>query len=770
MKKFSVKKNISSLGIFFIALSFLIFEISLIRILSVLLTPSVSFLAVSTALFGIALGGMVVYLFQKFFSLENLNKRIKNFSILYVASLIGFIIAIMNIVIPRGNVTIGNTILIFIISSTPFIFANVILALLFKFQSSKINQLYFFDLIGAGIGVIISVILLGIIGPTSILLISVILALVATVLLNLQYKKIIIISLILMAIIAAFIPINEKHELIRIKSLFNKFNLESTNILMSEWNSFSHISVDSGPQYILQSFPISLNIQTPNTWGIRIDGSAYTVIYNLNNNLDEIKFLENDLSNLGFKLAEPGQVLIIGPGGGRDVLMALLNGHKVTGIEINPIIVNDVMRGIAKDFSGNIYNRDDVNIIIAEGRSFINQSSDNYNIISIPLVDTWASSVSGSLALVESNLYTVEAMEDYLNHLTDDGVLTISRWDFDGMRLISLFLEASKKLKIESPENNIAIVRTNGLDNYLFKKVPISDKQEKIIENFSNQKGLDLMYLPGKTIDNNFNSYLKALDRDAFVKNFSKDISPVYDDKPFFFFTPKLNLFSPSDYYTIDGGLFSAFFVTLFLTFLLILFPILFKIVQSVKEVSLKISSIYIGYFAAIGLGFILIELALIQKFILYLAQPIYSYSVILATMLIFAGLGSFFGKRLPQKKLTFAKLSLSIFTLTIITAFGATYIIGQTISLDISIKIIIASLIIAPVSFLMGMMMPLGIRRLNDLNLNIVIPWGWSVNGATSVLGSVLAIILAISFGFTTVLIIGATIYLIALIFIYLT
>jgi len=488
-------------------------------------------------------------------------------------------------------------------------------------------------------------------------------------------------------------------------------------------------------------------------------------------NLKSVDFLRRDLSSIAYFLNDPGEVLIIGPGGGRDVLMALHFGQRVLGVDINPIIVNDIMKSELKDFSGKLYFRPDVRVIVSEGRSFIHSDKKQYNVISLPLVDTWASTSAGNLVLVESNLYTVEAFEDYLSHLKNQGILTISRWELDGMRLVSLFIEACKRLEIKSPENKLFIVRNSHkseiLNNYLFKTRDFTHEEIANIEAFAQDNKFDVIYSPYRSYDNNYYAYLTAKDRIDFMRNYDRNIRPVYDDNPFFFFTTPLSKLYRPIYFSLDGGLFYTFLIVSIFTLLCIIYPIKRtpKIYTIHKDVNING---YLGYFSCLGIAFILIEIALIQKFILYLEQPIYSFSVVIVTLLIFAGIGSFFTKKYEaKKKKNFYKLGLTIFTIIIIYIIFLNQFIKFTIDFNILQKVVFAILLNIPLSMLMGMMLPLGIKRLHECNLDYLTPFCWALNGAMSVLSSVLAIFFAISFGFNFVLFLGGIAYIIALLFI---
>lgn len=753
-------------GVFFISLSVLIYELALIRLSSIVLFSNLAFLGITIALFGIALGGVLVYRFPKYFSKNYFSDKISLWALIYSLAIIIFTISFLHI-------DFSNRLLIlipifFLFASIPFICANICLSLLFKYKSEAIEKLYFFDLIGAGSGAFLAVVLQNYFRIIDVILLSGFIGLVAVSFFSIGKKKYLIGSFLCGFVLLGFVFINNQANIIKIS--YTKKGKE-TNVKFEKYNSFSRITIrEEKTPRIVSSLPIDSDVSTIKQKGIEIDADAYTPVMSFDGNLESVDFLRRDLSSIAYFLNDPGGVLIIGPGGGRDVLMALLFGQKVLGVDINPIIVNDIMRNELKDFSGELYFRPDVRVIVSEGRSFIHSDKNKYNVISLPLVDTWASTAAGNLVLVESNLYTVEAFEDYLSHLKKHGILTISRWEIDGMRLVSLFIEASKRLEIMNPENKIFVVRNSHkneiLNNYLFKIEDFTHEEIATIESFAQDNKFEVIYSPTRNYENNYNTYLNAKNKSNFINNYDINLKPVYDDNPFFFFITPLSKLYQSNFH-LDGGLFYTFIVVLFFTLLCIIYPIRRTPEIYIKDQILSING-YLGYFSSLGVAFMFIEIALIQKFILYLEQPIYSYSVVIVTILTFAGIGSFFTNKYDVKnKKTFFNLGLSIFAIIIAYIIFLSHLIKLTIDFTILQKVVLTILLNIPLSMLMGMMLPLGIKKLNESNLNFLTPFCWALNGAMSVLSSVTAIFFAISFGFNFVLFLGGVTYIIALIFI---
>src|SRR5206468_2773940 len=270
------------------------------------------------------------------------------------------------------------------------------------------------------------------------------------------------------------------------------------HVLFAKWNSFSRIGVYERPHgdwSLSQAYQGPL----PDSRYMDIDSAASTPILHVDAQLSNAQYLRYELTALAYHLAalQPGfKALVIGPGGGRDLVSALVFGAShVDGVEINPIIANDVMRGRFLRFSGGIYAHPRVSIAIDDGRSFVRRSTGRYDVIQASLVDTWAATAAGAYTLTENSLYTVEAFNDYLDHLTDRGFLTITRWVFDGLRLVSL-ARAASEAHGWSLADRIAIVRHRRVATFLLKKTPFSPAEVAQLRDVAGRLGFEMLYAP----------------------------------------------------------------------------------------------------------------------------------------------------------------------------------------------------------------------------------------------------------------------------------
>lgn len=761
------------LGTFIISLGVLVFEITLARVFSAVLHLNVVFIAITIALFGIAIGGIIVYARERTFTGPRMQDYVGFFALAFALSIIAFTVFL--VYFPFRSLHVLSVPLLIFVSAIPFLLANVCLSIIFTAKSTDIARLYFFDLMGAGIGVGIAILFLEFFSAVNVMLLTGTMLLLSTYFF-LYHRPVLRRSLGAAAVVILGLTF--------LNSAGGSFGLPYGKIDSNQafsydkWNSFSRITVTDGPgtwesygdmPESLAEYLIDVRSKVARRT-IQIDAGAATEVTGFNGDFASVAYLQKDLSAAAYAVRNSGSSLIIGPGGGRDVLMALGSGYTVRGAEINPIIVNDLMRDELREFSGDLYFRPDVEILVEEGRSFLERDTDRYDVLHLPLVDTWASTAAGNLALTESHLYTVEAFTSYLEHLNDDGLLSITRWEFDGMRLISLYLAAAEQRGIQEPERSIAIMSVRPgeitqMNNYLFKQSPFTDTELEKLKSFAQESGFSFSYLPDEDSATAYDGFITETDRDAFLAAATTDLSPVYDNNPFFFFQTKpadiASFGKPKSAY--DSVIGELLFVVGIMTLMILLLP-MYLFPKDHVTVKKSIATFDVGYFGVLGLAFLLLEVVLIQQFILYLEKPIFSFSVVLAAILFFAGIGSFLSHKVNALRIrNYLYVTLGIFFLVLLERLLIPPLLQNTIGYPLTLKIVITIAIHAPLALLMGMLLPLGALRLALLKREMLIPWGWALNGALSVVASILAVMLSVIFGFQTVMLIAAAIYLLA-------
>ncbi|HSE96833.1 MAG TPA: hypothetical protein VLD57_01095 [Blastocatellia bacterium] len=761
-------------GIALITLAVLMLELSLTRLFSATMYYHFAFMAISLALFGSGASGVFIYIFQRRLSLNKTGGWLSLSAILFALSTLFALYVIMTnpLTYETGMENYYRLARIYGATTLPFFFAGCAITLAITRLAKDISRLYLFDLAGAALGCLLLIPVLNSIGAINTVLLVAAIASAGGVLFSTATgsdKAALAVSLIVTSSLTGFLVYNTATNAIDIRQ---SKGAEETRVLFSKWNSFSRITVEGDTDQHIE---------------IKIDADAATGIVRNANDLSLHEHQRYLIASLAYHLKQDPNVLIIGPGGGYDVTTALVFGApSITAVEVNPIIARDVMLSEPfRSYSGNVYEQPGVNLVVDEGRSFIRRSDERYDILQATMVDTWAATSAGAFALTENNLYTVEAFKDYVTHLKEDGLLTMTRWYFEPpdqlLRLISLTRAMMSEMGISNPERRIMLVRDSheGYDRspatFIFKKSEFTDEEVRTIESVAATSGFDLLYTPATRPDNVFARMIEAEDPSEVWNSFETNVEPTRDNNPFFFNSIRLSnlgeaLTGVGEWQKTNLGtfvLFALFVITTVLVLLFILVPLaLVRRRALTTRVKDKLS--YLLYFACLGAGFIIVEVAMIQKFILFLGHPVYALAVVLFSLLTFSAAGSYLTGRFEEARLVsiLKKLIVSLAALVVVYILVIPPIFYGFVHLPLAIRIVMAVVLMAPLAVLMGMPMPTAIRMLAHSSPELI-PWAWGVNGATSVMGSVAALVIAILTGFNQALLIGAGIYLAAIFFI---
>jgi hypothetical protein len=776
-------------GLALVSLCILILELTLTRIFSVTMWYHFAFVAISVALFGISASGLVVFLMAKRFSEKNLENQLTLCSSLMAVSILVMLIVILRVPFqPSLSLDgIARSGLIYGAITLPFFFGGICISLLLWRHSNIVSGLYFADLLGAALGCLTTLAALNIFAGPQVVLMTAIIASAASACfsLNCDNRKVAIASramLVGVVILVLFAPSIFPTQLLIVKKSDDVGQRREAGIVFEKWNSFSRVTIQPLPSGAIVGWGMSETFDgyRPDQMYITIDASAGTQIVNFVGDMATVEFLKYDITSFVHWLKKRAKMLIIGPGGGRDVLSALVFGQgPVTGVELNPIIV-DAVREDFGSFAGHLYDRPEVEIHIDEGRSYLSRSKDRYDIIQASLVDTWAATSSGAFVLSENNLYTVEAFESYLEHLTDDGMLTFSRWYFErnpdeSLRLTALAVEALENTGHENPRQHLFAAKRSrwkrsgpdGVMTMIVKNSPFTEEELRKAHEACERLDFQVVYSPDMLHDVLFKKLFDRNNRKELYRDYEFNIVPPTDDKPFFFHTLRLRQLltrqTDEDSISFNTG---AVFVLANLFLVMAGFAVLFLILPMIIARPLKLPQFlghwkHLAYFMLIGLGFLMVEIPLIQRFTLFLGHPIYSLAMVLFSLLLFSSLGSFFTKRASADTarpfLIKALIPLCIIMIAYIFFLGP--LVHALISLATPQKIIISLALIAPIGFFMGMPFPLGIMLVSD-DAEALIPWCWSLNGAFSVLASVTSIVIAISLGFSAAMAVGTAAY----------
>ncbi len=747
-------------------LATLLLELSLTRIFSVVFYYHFAFLAISIALFGLGVGGVFSYVISGWPG--TLYRKLGTVSLINAGLVLAAVLFVLTRGAEVGTLDLG---LIYFTTALPFLGSGIIVSLVIADTIERVDRIYFFDLLGAAGGCLALVLLLNTFGgENTVIAVSVLFAAAAATwfsLAGMRYGR--IASVFAGLLLTMMVIGNTKYHFIEVRyAKGEKLHQEQ----YTKWNSISRIGMakhDGGEM-------------------IYIDADASTGIADFDfNHLSQtdLGYLLHQGPSIPYNLRPGAKTLVIGPGGGWDVSRALASGsHDVTGVEINPIIGTDIMRKRFPHLSNRLYLRPDVHIHIEDGRSFVRRSPEKYQVIQATLVDTWASTAAGAFALSENNLYTTDAFRDYLSHLTDDGLLTFTRWGFDppreSLRLVSLAISALADLGEHDPARHVLVGRSGGKadlagwgaqDTVIISRKPISDADAARARAAFEAAHMSAVYVPGDSAHNQFGELLLAKDPLAYERNYEFDITPVSDDRPFFFYTVQprdVTQFLLSSSRAADvkvnvavPKLFSALIVSIVAVVVILLLPPLVLGTKLPRERSVRS---FLLYFLAIGAGYILIEVALIQKFVLFLGHPTYALTVVIFSMLVSSGLGSFLSRRLvgDRNGRLIGALAIAAALVGILAAIVQP-LLSAGVGLPLPVKMIATVFLIAPAGFVMGIPFPTGLRLLEQRHEPSV-RWAWSLNAAASVMGSVCALVLALYLGLVETMLIGGSLYLCAL------
>jgi hypothetical protein len=765
-------------GIGLSSFSALLLELALTRLFSVVLFYHFAFLAISIALLGLGAGGVFAYLGKRRllrFETRHLMAGLSAANALIVPCVLEVVLRIpVSLELSRQNFL--RLTAMYLVSAIPFLVTGLQFSIVFARESAHIPRLYGADLTGGALACLGIVPLLNFLGgPNTILFAGAVAAAAGAVWATTRGMR--KLSYFLAAALLLVIGANHAGRMIDV--IYAKGVLrDSSWVEFARWNAISRVEVDD----------------QGNAKAIVIDADASTYIMNADPRQWQGTAWQKNLMAappaLANVLRPHGAYAIIGPGGGVDILRAVANGSPdVTGIEINPIIANTIMRSRYADYSYHLYERPEVHIHVTDGRSFVRNAGRQYDVVQMTLVDTWASTAAGAFALSENSLYTVEAFQEYFEHLKPDGIIAITRWEFqqprEALRVVSVAIEALHRLGVENPARNFMVVAEGDLDEdgipvvVLAKKSAFTAEEEAAVREHLENRDLAALYLPSEPGDNAFSHLIASNDPYSFARQYDYNVAPVNDNAPFFFFTVKLSqLFHQAGLQQgIDWKVNLGVAVLGMVLLISLLAVLAFLIVPlAVRGGGGRQHAMRLLYFVAVGLGYILVEIAFIQRFVLFLGHPTYALTVVVFLLLLASGGGSLASRHwLGQSRSAWLAL-LGIVAVLLLYVGILPGLLNRLVGLPFIAKLLVSAVLVAPLGFAMGMPFPTGLRALasfpapdfsraetNQAGENAV-EWAWAMNAASSVLGSVLAMVIAIQYGLNVTLACGALAYFMAL------
>jgi spermidine synthase len=764
-------------GLALTSFSALLLELALTRLFSVVLFYHFAFLAISIALLGLGAGGVFAYLLKE--RLAGFGTRTLSAWLCMANAVVVVVVLEIVLHVPVALEVSRENFLrltaIYLAAAVPFFLTGLLFSVVFAREPRRIPRLYGADLCGGALACLAVVPLLNWIGGPNVILVAATAMAAAGAIwagTRAPRRNAALLALALVVLTGA----NYSGRLIDVVYAKGMYR-DPAWVEFARWNALSRVEVDRQGQ----------------AKAVVIDADASTYIMNADLSHWQGTLWEHNLMSappaLANVLRPHGEFAIIGPGGGVDVLRAVANGStSVTGIEINPIIATTIMRERYADYSQHLYQRPDVHIHVTDGRSFLRSTPQHFDVVQMTLVDTWASTAAGAFALSENNLYTVEAFREYFEHLKPDGMVAITRWEFrhprEALRVVAVAMEALHRMGVANPARNFIVASQGTLDEdgipvvVLAKKIPFTAEEEtSVIKHFDHYSELDPLYLPSQPGQNPFSELIASNDPYSFARSYAYNVSPVTDNAPFFFFTLKASqvLGEKGLRDGIDWKVNLGVLVLLLVLVISLVAVVVFLILPlALKGGKARQSPLPLLYFIAVGLGYIMVEIAFIQRFVLFLGHPTYALTVVIFLLMLSSGAGSLFSRLwLPRTELGWVPLVLVIVTL-LADVFFLPSRLAALVGMDFGYRLLVSGVLLIPLGFVMGMPFPTGLRAFAALPApeypagasaaDNAVEWAWAMNAAASVLGSVSAMVIAIQFGLNVTLACGTGAYVLAL------
>lgn len=779
-------------GLFLISLSTLLLEFTLIRILSVSQWYHFAFMIISIALLGIGISGVVLSVSDRLRKIDT-NYFFSITSLLFSFSIIIVFVLINKIPFEPFSILKDSTQffylpIYYILITLPFFISGLIICKLFSSFKNEINKLYFFDLVGAGVSCFVFIWVMPAFGGSGGIIFASLIAAASSFLFSINNKKyqmvFLISSFIIVVVNLLFITNPEGYLPIRVSEskVYANYMKDNPELkILTKWNSFSKVDLIKDDDPPADDYPV------------------YTAIIDEGNSTTNIPFIPKvkdslnppfDASNLAMILKkDTASVFIIGSGGGGEIISALShNAKSITAVEINDILNKLIKDDLANYWTTGIAENKKVKIITDDARSWLRGKRIKYDVIISAHTISASAMNSGAMSLIENYILTEEALTDYLYHLKPDGILYITRPEPQIPRLISSIKTAHAKMGALDLKNQFFVFRrppgdfekdVSYLSGVLYKKDGFSEYDIQILKTQANILSLETLYDHISKQDGIYKGLIETDDLTTIISKHPLNLSPATDDKPYFEHTTDFTKLTLNDFKEafdqderamvtlVQKPIAETTLIILFLQIAVISFIMIFIPfrISSKKNKSLQnVNKLpYLIYFSMLGLGFIMIEICFIQKFTLFLGQPVYTMLTVISTMLIFSGIGSMVSNKILKlfKEKIYLIFTVIIF-FTLLLGFTNQFIFQFFSRAELLWRIVISVLLIAPLGLFMGIPFPYGFKKISQ-NVDFLAAYSWGVNGFFSVIGSILVVIVSMSYGFRIVFLLTASIYAIA-------
>ena len=777
------------------------YELLLMRLLSIVQWHHFAYMIISLALLGYGASGTFIAIFRQ--RLE------RNFEFTFALSALLFSITILVAFalgqrVPFNALEVawdfgqlGYLALMYLVFFVPFFFAAIAIGLAFTCHGRLASRIYFFDLFGAGLGALALLGILFILASETVLMPVAALPFLASVLMTrnprarwpLPAAQLAWLGALAIGVPQAYLAL----EISEFKGLSQALAVVDSRVIDERSSPLGLLTVVESPTIPLRHAP-GLSFATahvpPEQLGVFTDADAMSAITRVEGEAAGLAYLGDTTAALPYALVESPDVLVLGAGGGSDVLLALSQGARhVDAVELDQQMV-ELVRDTFADFAGGVYSDPRVMTHIREARGFVAQTDRQYDLVHIGLLDSFGASGAGVQSLNESYIYTVEALTRYIEQTKPGGIVAITRWlklpPRDSLKLIFTAIAALRELGVDDPGARLAVIRGWNTSTLLIRNGDLSQADIAAVREFAASRSFDTAWLPGIEVDetNRYNvldaAYLYegtvALLGEAaadYAGRYKFHIEPATDNRPYFFHFFKWRTLPEIYSLRQQGGAglvewgYLVLVATLVQAVIAGLLLILLPLARVERDWPRGTAPRMGGYFMLLGLAFLFVEIAFIQKFILFLSHPLYAVAVVLAGFLVFAGLGSAYSEGFAAR-LDAAGRSAVNFAVVGIAAIAIVHVLllptifETLIAQPDAIRIAVSIVLIAPLAFFMGMPFPLGLARVTA-KAPAFIPWAWGINGFASVIAAVLATLLAIELGFSVVIVVALVLYALA-------
>lgn len=783
----AIPPRAASAGIFAAALGVLLLEVALTRIFSFTIWYHFAYLTISVALLGFGAAGSILAAYP---SLLNDPAKLLSRSCVAAALGVGLVLGVVSLIpldplsVLKEQRQLLNLIIYYVVVTIPFLASGLAIAGAIAMAPERVSRLYFWDLLGAGGACLIVVPLIWRVGtPVTVSLSSVAFAVGAVCFA--RSRGTIAVAAGLVAVLTVLI--GSQVEFTPGKNKFISIHMATgAKPIFHRWTPINRVDAVAWDETTQKTdtgyrgWGASKKYDGPGQHFrmIGYDGDSCASMYRWSGDKKELEWFHHHVFKAPYVVKEKPSVLIIGVGGGTDILNAVSNdATSIVGVELNPITV-ELGKGPYAEYNGGLFNRPEVHMVAAEGRHYLRSHTDKYDLIEINSVDTLSALSSGAYVLSESYLYTGDAVADYLAHLNPGGVFAMAMGDFNvpqqlprhTLRLASNIRYALAKRGIQDPAPYVVVIASNeglAMAHTLVKNEPFTAEEMAKLDAYVQAEDLVYWQRPDKQVFHGVSLLLwgNESEREKYYDEQDLNLRATTDESPFFF-----NFYKWRSLLKRSGELdaartFATGQIVLILMLVqstifasvLVLAPLL-RIRQGLGSVQRRGG--YVLYFIALGLGFILLEISFIQRFVLYLGYPSYALSVVLFSLLTFTGIGSYFsGQVEPPYEDVLPKLLGALIAVALAYLLGLQLVFNATLGASLAIRIVIAVLLLAPLGIVLGMFFPLGVKLAADAHPTLV-PWAWGINGCSTVVGTILAVIIAISWDFRGVTLLSLAIY----------